>query len=280
MATSGKSHRGLSTGKGPPSRREDPQATHAHGHRERVGRSRAETDASSQARAADERQQREERILDATATLLVRWGYRKTTIDDVAREAGVGKGTIYLHWKDKNELFRAAIMRANQLLGDDIMRRIADDPEGGLPHRLWAHGMVAALDNPLMAAIMKGQPDIFQGFIGGFDSQTRNQLVGNAEEYVAQLQRAGLIRTDLPVSVITYLMAAIKVGVISAPELTGQEYTPSMEQLTEAISDLIRRWLEPKQLPSESEVGKQLLADLLEHVQDIAEHRESKGERE
>ncbi|GAC1395003.1 MAG: hypothetical protein NVSMB65_13760 [Chloroflexota bacterium] len=48
-------------------------------------------------RETDERQRREERILDAAATLLVRWGYRKTTLDDVAREAGVGKGTIYLH---------------------------------------------------------------------------------------------------------------------------------------------------------------------------------------
>ena len=60
---------------------------------------------------SDERKLREERILDAATALLVRWGYRKTTIDDVAREAGVGKGTIYLHWKDKNELFRTAIWR-------------------------------------------------------------------------------------------------------------------------------------------------------------------------
>ena len=48
--------------------------------------------------ASDERKLREERLLDVATTLLVRWGYRKTTIDDVAREAGVGKGTIYLHW--------------------------------------------------------------------------------------------------------------------------------------------------------------------------------------
>lgn len=240
----------------------------------------AKQSSAGQGPPLQQREQREERILDAAAALLVRWGYRKTTIDDVAREAGVGKGTIYLHWKDKNELFRAAIMRANQLLGKDIMQRIADDPEGGLPHRLWAHGMVAALDNPLMAAIMKGQPDIFQGLIGGFDSQTRDQLAGNAEEYVVQLQRAGLIRADIPVPVVLYLMAALKVGVITAPDLTGLDRMPPMDQLTEAISDLMRRWLEPEQLPSESATGKQLLADLLDNVQDIAEHRDSKGERE
>lgn len=280
MATSGKTSKQPQTSKGPPAPQREHPATRASGHRERASHSQTDEGAPSQRRETDERQQREERILDAAVTLLVRWGYRKTTIDDVAREAGVGKGTIYLHWRDKNELFRAAIMRANQLLGKDIMQRIADDPEGGLPHRLWAHGMVAALDNPLMAAIMRGQPDIFQGLIGGFDPQTRNQLVGNAEEYVVQLQRAGLIRADLPVPVVAYMMAALKIGVITAPDLVGKEYMPEMEQLTEAISDLMRRWLEPEQLPSDSETGKQLLAELLENVQDIGESRLSKGERE
>src|SRR5690349_16292604 len=103
---------------------------------------------------SDERKLREERILDAATILLVRWGYRKTTIDDVAHEAGVGKGTIYLHWKDKNDLFRAAIWREQQRTAEAIRQRIADDPEGGLFHRLIIHGMVAALANPVMAAML------------------------------------------------------------------------------------------------------------------------------
>src|SRR5215831_3846597 len=84
----------------------------------------------------DERKLREQRILDIAAAMLVRWGYRKTTIDDVARESGVGKGTIYLHWKDKNELFRAAIWRESQKATDDMKRRIDADPEGGIFHRV------------------------------------------------------------------------------------------------------------------------------------------------
>src|SRR5258707_847141 len=104
----------------------------------------------------DERRQREERILDAAAALLIRWGYRKTTIDDVAREAGVGKGTIYLHWPDKNRLFNAAIGRASRQASADMMRRVAADPDGGLFHRVWTHGMLAVFANPLMSALMQG----------------------------------------------------------------------------------------------------------------------------
>ena len=217
----------------------------------------------------DERQRREERILDAAAALLVRWGYRKTTIDDVAHEAGVGKGTIYLHWKDKNALFGATYRRAGRRLIDYTMRQIAADPDGGLPHRLWTHSMLAAFSDPLMAAIMSGKSDIVQGLISVFPPAALQQMAGDYEEYIDQLQRAGLIRTDLPVSVITFLTSALKIGVIYTPDLLGWNQMPSMEQLTEAISDLIRRWLEPDQPPKDREVGKQLLVEWLEKLKAV-----------
>jgi len=154
----------------------------------------------------DERTLREERILDAAATLLARWGYRKTTIDDVAREAGVGKGTIYLHWKDKNDLFRAAIWREQQRYSEETMRRIAADPQGGLLHRITIHGMLAALSNPLMTTILSGNSDIFNGFLDAYDQSLLNQLLGDTDTYIVELQHAGLIRKDIPAPVITYLL--------------------------------------------------------------------------
>jgi len=218
---------------------------------------------------SDERVLREERLLDVAADLLVRWGYRRTTLDDVAREAGVGKGTIYLHWKDKKDLFRTAIWRASQQAGEDLKQRIAADPEGGLPHRLWMHSMLVTLAHPLVAAMIKGQPDLFQGLMGSFDQQARQQLVGHADTYVVQLQQAGLIRADLPVPVIAYLIAVLKMGLITAPDLVGQDHLPSMEQLALALSDLIRRWLSPEHLPGDTTAGKQALNEWLDHFTDM-----------
>jgi hypothetical protein len=51
----------------------------------------------------------------------------------------------------------------------------------------------------------------------------------------------------------------------------GQQHMPSMEQLTEALSDLMRRWLEPEHLPSDSAMGKQIMVEWLEQVNEIAE---------
>jgi len=50
-------------------------------------------------------------ILDATDRLLARFGYKKMTIDDLAQEVGIGKGTIYLHFSSKEEIALSHIDR-------------------------------------------------------------------------------------------------------------------------------------------------------------------------
>lgn len=217
--------------------------------------------------ADQERQQREERILAAAAALLVRWGFRKTTIDDVAREAGVGKGTIYLHWKDKQALFAAAIWREQQRAIDDVRRRIAADPAGGLFHRWITHSILAALDNPLLAAMSQGRSDIFNGVAAALDPAVINQMSSDFDAVLLRLQEGGLIRRDVGVPTATFLLSALKVGVINTPGLLGEARTPPIAALTEALSDLIRRWLEPDDLPESSALGKRLAADLMDQLQ-------------
>jgi len=57
-----------------------------------------------------------EAILDATDRLLGRLGYQKTTIDDLAREAGIARRTVYLHFPSKEEIFLASIDRVVERL--------------------------------------------------------------------------------------------------------------------------------------------------------------------
>ena len=50
-------------------------------------------------------------ILDGVDFLLARFGYRKMTMEDLARQVGIGKGTIYLHFPGKEELALAHVDR-------------------------------------------------------------------------------------------------------------------------------------------------------------------------
>jgi AcrR family transcriptional regulator len=63
-------------------------------------------------------------ILDATDRLLARFGYRKMTVEDIAAEAGIGKGTIYLHFTSKEEVVLSHIDRIVDRLNGQL-REIA-----------------------------------------------------------------------------------------------------------------------------------------------------------
>lgn len=59
-------------------------------------------------------------ILDATDRLLARFGYRKMTVEDIALEAGIGKGSVYLHFSSKEEVVLSHIDRIVERLKDRL----------------------------------------------------------------------------------------------------------------------------------------------------------------
>lgn len=65
-----------------------------------------------------------DRILDAAESLLAQYGYRKMTVEDIARKVGIGKGTIYLHFNGKQELALSTVDRIVKRLVE-LLREIA-----------------------------------------------------------------------------------------------------------------------------------------------------------
>jgi AcrR family transcriptional regulator len=68
-------------------------------------------------------------ILDATDQLLARYGYKKMTMDDLAQEVGIGKGTIYLHFSSKEEVVLSHIDR----IIDRLKERLTSIASSELP---------------------------------------------------------------------------------------------------------------------------------------------------
>lgn len=74
-------------------------------------------------------------ILDAVERLLGRYGYQKMTLDDIAREAGVGRRTIYLHFPSKEEVALRSIDRVVERVLVRL-QGIAEDDTLPTPERL------------------------------------------------------------------------------------------------------------------------------------------------
>ena len=74
-----------------------------------------------------QREEAREAILDATDRLFERYGFRKTTIEDIAQEAGVSRGTVYLYFKNKEEIALSWLGRYNGRVRER-MAEIAREP--------------------------------------------------------------------------------------------------------------------------------------------------------
>ena len=89
------------------------------------------------------RRARRDQILAAATRAFARAGFTATTLDDVAREAGITRAILYRHFESKAELYRAVLERAQRRLVeatgaprfteasiDGLLAAAADDPDG------------------------------------------------------------------------------------------------------------------------------------------------------
>jgi len=83
---------------------------------------------------------RRERLLDAALQAFLRYGFRKTSMEEVARGAGLSRQALYLHFETKEVLFRAAVRHALEL-----GLRAASEQLGATDTRL-ADRLVGAFD--------------------------------------------------------------------------------------------------------------------------------------
>jgi AcrR family transcriptional regulator len=104
-----------------------------------------------------DKEARREDILRAAVRVFARQGYAATRVEDVAREAGVAKGSVYLSFADREELLDAAIERLRQRSAGVLARARDGDGASSATQRLraLATGTVALLaEDPDLARIL------------------------------------------------------------------------------------------------------------------------------
>ena len=169
-----------------------------------------------------EREERAQRILDATADLLLHFGYRRVTIDDIARRAGIGKGTVYLHWKTRDDLYRAVFER--EVLGavEELLEVLRRDTGAWRPHGLVRSYFLAIMSRPLLRALCLADSELLGKLARPGDSarENRHRLISHA--YFALLAEHGVLRDDLSTEAISYVFLATMEGFIQAEAAAGQ----------------------------------------------------------
>jgi TetR/AcrR family fatty acid metabolism transcriptional regulator len=171
------------------------------------------------------------RIIRAGLKVFTRKGYFKATVDDIAKEAGIAKGTVYLYFKDKpslyictiDEHFNGAIrflqdIQKEPISNADKLRRIATEWLDYMLKSKSSFPMFSMeninLSRKIAKAIKSMIParlgDIVQLVAGIIDDGIKNKEFRKVNSQVAALHFLGTIRTTFFASVFVNTKIAKK----------------------------------------------------------------------
>jgi AcrR family transcriptional regulator len=163
----------------------------------------------SQLAAADDRPLRadarrnREKVLAAARAVFSEAG-RDAQIDDVARRAGVGVGTVYRHFPTKEALIEALMVEAFRSIADEAERALdVEDPWEALTRVLWCGAETMSADRALS--------EVFASIPGAMESAmpTIEGLTETMGVLIRRAQAAGVLRDDMIVDDIPMLMCGI-----------------------------------------------------------------------
>ena len=177
-------------------------------------------------------------ILNVSLKCFARYGYKKTTMDEIAAELGLTKGALYSYASNKEDLYQKAV--ANALA--KWQTRVREAVEGATNPRdkfitLSYKAFKYLADDDEMRNILISDPDIFPMFpkddpFREINENSRNLLRGVLEEGVA----TGIFR-PIDLESATWLLFSIyKMFIIDTYVVSDQEAT---EKLFDDTVDLV-----------------------------------------
>lgn len=116
------------------------------------------------------------RILRAATLLFEKHGYRQTSVDEVARNAGVAKGTVYVHFATKNELLFHAVAQEKKGVMSMFLPLLLENHTPDERLRLHIERSLLALPRmPLMSRLLAGDRELIM-FLAELGPEIPEQL--------------------------------------------------------------------------------------------------------
>jgi AcrR family transcriptional regulator len=188
-----------------------------------------------------QRAERATKILDTAADLLLRHGYRRVTIDDVAAGANIGKGTVYLHWTTREQLFTAVFEREVLYAIDELRQAIRRDPQVCLLHGFARSYFLAIVNRPLLRGFLLADPELLGKLTTSRAASRDDRHIGMSRAYLQLLAKHGLLRDDLDIDEIRYAYQATFEGFLRAE---GTAPPDGLNQRADLLARTIQRAFE------------------------------------
>lgn len=208
--------------------------------------------------------ERRKRLLDAAATLFARWGFDKTSVDDIAREAHISKGAVYIEFPGKDALFAALLHREFARHAQEWLRRFEADHGDWSFARMVQHSLAAMNASPFVKAIMTRDKRLLGSFLRR-DTELLKNAISMRAELFARLQEVGAIRDDIPAQTLAVLLSSISYGLISADDFIPDDRKIPYDDTIRALGLLLDRGLAPD-TSGNREAAREIIVDITEKM--------------
>jgi AcrR family transcriptional regulator len=177
-----------------------------------------------------------QRISDAAEKRMLKFGYRKVTMDEIARDLSMSKNTIYLHFSSKVEIAQALFDRLKKRInaGQTAIEKENKNPLDVISKNiLFFQKELSPWFDHFLGDIKSELPDLWGDFIN-----YRTEKILEVKGLIEKGMKKGIFRKMNPgLAVRVYLGA---VDSIINPEILEQEHV-SFQEALEAVLDIWSR---------------------------------------
>jgi AcrR family transcriptional regulator len=142
------------------------------------------------------------RVFEAAVRLFARQGYAATSVEQITREAGVAKGTFFIHFATKDAVVTQLVrdqVRAARKARDRVIAK-GGTPIDALRATVMTLGAEVAADRELSRVVIAA--NILNPTLGGFAESVFGGIIAEMMDDVRAAQRAGLLDPELEADTI------------------------------------------------------------------------------
>jgi len=181
----------------------------------------------------------EDSLLDAARTCILAVGWKRTTLTDVARRAGVSRMTIYRRWPDMQTLLAdlmtrewAAVVADAAVVGDSPVDRLA---------RGVVRTVSALRGNALFAKIVEVDPELLLPYLLDRRGRSQDSILEMLEALIVDGQREKQVRPGDPVLIARTVLLTAQGFVLSTATMTDDVL--DAEAFDAELCSLLERYL-------------------------------------
>jgi TetR/AcrR family fatty acid metabolism transcriptional regulator len=183
------------------------------------------------------------RILDAAVSVFAEKGFFQSKVSEIARMAGVADGTIYLYFKNKDDLLISIFEEKMQEINISFRKALEEEKGARSRFRKLIHMHLAGFQAyPELAAVLQVELRQSSRFMRGYKKVELKNYLDLIGEVIEQGQKEGVFRPDIPLGLAKRLVFGTLDEVVSTWVLAGRPY--DLETLADPIVDLFLKGIQ------------------------------------